>query len=198
MSEAKRTRLLFVLPALAFLGVAGALAFGLGRDASTLPSALLEKPAPDFALPPLAGRDEHGFARKDLGGEFALVNVWASWCGPCRVEHPVLRGLAERGLTVHGLNCKDQPDEARAFLDQLGDEFTHLGVDPEGKAAIDWGVYGVPETFVVDPDGVIVHKHVGPLMPRDLEKTFLPAMRAAGWREGGASDGEAGGEAPSS
>ena len=169
-------RVLYILPVLVFVAIAGFLAQGLTRDPSELPSALLDQPAPEFDLPPIAGRDEHGFARSDLGGEPALVNVFASWCVPCRIEHPLINRLAEDGVTVHGLNYKDEAGDARAWLDELGDNFTYAGSDLDGRAGIEFGVYGVPETYVVDADGNIVYRHVGPLQPRDVEETIRPIL----------------------
>jgi cytochrome c biogenesis protein CcmG/thiol:disulfide interchange protein DsbE len=167
-----------VLPLAVFAAVAAFLGWGLTRDARVLPSALIDKPAPEFALPPIPGRDDHGFSRADLGGEPMLVNVWASWCVPCRAEHPIITRLAEEeGVIVHGINYKDQPADAKAFLDQLGDPFTRIGQDRDGRVAIEWGVYGVPETFVIDRQGRIRYKHVGPMMPRDIERTILPLLR---------------------
>jgi cytochrome c biogenesis protein CcmG, thiol:disulfide interchange protein DsbE len=171
-------RLLFIVPAVVFLVIAGFLAIGLTRDPSELPSALLDRPAPDFALPPLPGRDEHGFARSDLGGEPMLVNVFASWCVPCRVEHPLINRLAEEGITVHGINHKDQAADAQRWLDELGDNFTHVGFDLDGRGGIEWGVYGVPETYVVDAEGMIVHRHVGPLQARDVERDIRPILES--------------------
>jgi len=169
---------LYVLPLAVFAAVAAFLGWGLTRDARVLPSALIDKPAPEFALPPIPGRDDHGFSRADLGGEPMLVNVWASWCVPCRAEHPIITRLAEEeGVIVHGINYKDQPADAKAFLDQLGDPFTRIGQDRDGRVAIEWGVYGVPETFVIDRQGRIRYKHVGPTMPRDIERTILPLLR---------------------
>jgi cytochrome c biogenesis protein CcmG, thiol:disulfide interchange protein DsbE len=170
-------RLLFLLPALAFLAISVGLAIGLTRDPSTLPSALLDRPAPEFDLPPLPGRAGEGLSTADLRGNgVSLVNVFASWCGPCRVEHPVLDRLAEEGVTINAINYKDRPEAARAFLAELGDPYGRVGFDETGRVAIDWGVYGVPETFVVDADGTIVYRHVGPLMPRDADETIRPLL----------------------
>ncbi len=174
----RRSRLVYLVPTLVFLAVAAALGWGLTRDASVLPSALIGKPAPDFRLPPIPGRDERGFSRADLGGRPVLVNVWASWCVPCRAEHPVITRLAEKeGVIVHGINYKDATEDALAFLGGLGDPFTRIGQDRDGRVAIDWGVYGIPETFVVDAEGVIRYKHVGPMTPRDVEEKILPLIR---------------------
>jgi cytochrome c biogenesis protein CcmG, thiol:disulfide interchange protein DsbE len=173
---ARRRLLLFGIPLALFLLVGLFLAIGLTRDPSTLPSALVGKPAPEFALPPLEGRDQHGFGRADLGGKPMLVNVFASWCVPCRIEHPTVSRLAEQGVTVQGINYKDQPADAKAWLAELGDPFQHVGADRDGRVGIDWGVYGVPETYVVDKDGRIAYRHVGPLQAGDLERTILPLL----------------------
>ncbi len=174
----RRSRLLYLIPVAVFLTVAAALGWGLSRDASVLPSALIGKPAPDFSLPPIPGRDERGFSRADLGGRPMLVNVWASWCVPCRAEHPVLTRLAEEeGVIVNGLNYKDKPEDAMAFLTGLGDPFTYIGQDLDGRVAIEWGVYGVPETFVVDAQGIIRYKFVGPMTWQDVERKILPLIR---------------------
>lgn len=169
-----RRRVLFLVPALGFLVIALFLAVGLTRDPQVLPSALIDEPAPQFDLPPLEGRDggevrgADGLARADLGGEPVLVNIFASWCVPCRIEHPFLTQLAEEGVTVHAINYKDEAEDARDWLDRYGDPFSRIGVDRDGRAGVEWGVYGVPETFIVDGEGTIVHKHVGPVQERDL------------------------------
>lgn len=167
-------RWLFLLPVLVFAALAGVFAARLlsGDDPQTLPSALLDKPVPAFDLPPIAARPaDSGLASADLeGGGVKLVNVFASWCVPCRIEHPVLTALAEEeGITVHGINYKDDPNDVATWLDELGDPFARVGVDDSGRTAIEWGVYGVPETFVVDNEGRIIYRHVGPVQPRDLE-----------------------------
>lgn len=174
-TEAQRPRigrrLLIALPVIAF----GALAILFytqlfsGRDPATIPSALIGKPAPDLTLPPLDaltrdGAQIPGFSRADLAaGEVTVVNMWASWCAPCRVEHPVLMSLSGEGVRMFGLNYKDNPENARRFLGGLGNPFEKVGVDAAGRAAIEWGVYGVPETFVVDGKGRVAFKHVGPI-----------------------------------
>ena len=169
-------RLLFVLPAVVFIGVGIGLAVGLTRDPSTLPSALIDQPVPTFELPPIAGRDGPGFSNDDLAGGVSLVNVFASWCVPCRVEHPLLVALAEEGVPIYGINYKDPADQAADWLAELGDPYRAIGADIHGRVAIDWGVYGVPETFVIDAEGRIRHRHVGPLQPRDLEETIRPLL----------------------
>jgi cytochrome c biogenesis protein CcmG, thiol:disulfide interchange protein DsbE len=169
-----RKRLLYLIPVFVFVLLGMALAYGLGRDPGVLPSALLDREVPGFELPDIEGRDGSGLASGDLRDGVTVVNVWASWCVPCRAEHPMIEALAER-VPVHGINHKDQPSNALAFLDELGDPFTRIGADRRGRVSIDWGVYGVPETFVVK-DGRIVHKHVGPIMQRDLDETLLPLI----------------------
>lgn len=178
--QPKRGGLVRFLPVLAFIAVAGAFYFGLNReDASVLPSAFINDPAPATDLPALLS-DKPGFTSADLAdGSVKLVNIWASWCGPCRVEHPFLMQLAEEGVQIHGFNYKDTPDQARRFLDQLGDPYTRVGEDRSGRAGIEWGVYGVPETFVINGDGVIVYKHVGPIQNQDLETRIRPALAEA-------------------
>lgn len=168
-----RRLLLFLLPALVFAVIGVFLAIGLTRDPQVLPSALLDDPAPEFTLAPIEGHDKPGLATADLQGEPVLVNIFASWCVPCQVEHPQITALAEEGVIVHAINYKDQPSDARQWLAALGDPFTRIGADQEGRVGIDWGVYGVPETFVIDGNGTIVYKHVGPIQERDL-----PQLRA--------------------
>jgi cytochrome c biogenesis protein CcmG/thiol:disulfide interchange protein DsbE len=153
--------------------------FGYQRD--TLPSALIGRPAPATTLPPLEGRAGPGLTPDLLTAPgVKVVNVWASWCGPCRVEHPHLMALAAQGITVHGVNYRDEPSAARGFLAELGDPYAAVGADRTGRAGVEWGVYGVPETFVIDGEGRIAFKHVGPIQNDDLERRILPAIRAAG------------------
>jgi cytochrome c biogenesis protein CcmG/thiol:disulfide interchange protein DsbE len=175
-----RSRLIFLLPGLVFLVLAGLFLFQLkwGRNPAELPSVLINKPVPAFRLAPLegltaGGSPVPGLSNEDLKGRVTVVNVWASWCGPCRQEHPLLVELArDPSIRVVGINQKDNPDNARRFLGTLGNPYAAVGVDPNGRASIDWGVYGVPETFIVGPDGTIRHKHIGPLTPESL-----PAFR---------------------
>jgi cytochrome c biogenesis protein CcmG/thiol:disulfide interchange protein DsbE len=169
-------RLLFLIPVLVFIGVGIGLALGLTRDPSVLPSALIDKPVPDFELPPIEGLDGPGLSTEDLEGEVSLVNVFASWCVPCRVEHPLLERLAEQGVTIYGINYKDPADKAAAWLGEMGNPYAKIGADRSGRVAIDWGVYGVPETFVIDRHGRIRHRHVGPLQARDLDGMILPML----------------------
>jgi len=182
----KSIRLLFMLPVLIFAGLAVLFLVRLhSGDPSKVPSALIGRPAPVFSLaavPGLAtgGQLVPGLSSDDLKGRVTVVNVWASWCGPCRQEHPALMELAKNpAIRVVGINYKDDPENARRFLGALGNPFQAVGADPNGRAAIDWGVYGVPETFVIGPDGTIRYKHIGPLLPEQLPE-FLRQVRAAG------------------
>lgn len=179
--EPKRGGVMRFLPVLAFVAVAGAFYFGLTREnANILPSTFINEPAPTTDLPALLA-EKPGFNSADLAdGTVKLVNIWASWCGPCRVEHPFLMQLAAEGVQIHGFNYKDSPAQAKAFLAELGDPYTRIGEDRSGRGGIEWGVYGVPETFVINGDGVIVYKHVGPIQNRDLDTRIRPAIAEAG------------------
>ena len=169
-------RWLLVVPIIGFAALAGAFALGLHRDPHLVPSPLVGKPVPHFALPPVKGETE-GFSSADLEGQVALVNVFASWCVPCRAEHPILMGLEQRGvLPIYGINYKDKPDDAAQWLDRMGNPYRRAGADLDGRVSIDWGVYGVPETFLVDAEGRIVLKQVGPMTPEIVEQTVLPAV----------------------
>ena len=175
-SPRSRPRLTGYIPLVLFVVIAIFLGIGLTMNPRDVPSPLIGKPVPEFRLPPVKGRSL-GLASADLRGQVSLVNVFASWCVACREEHPLLLGLAKKGVVpIHGLNYKDKPDDAQAWLDQLGDPYTRTGADISGRVGIDWGVYGVPETFVIDRDGVIVHKHIGPITPEALSKTIMPII----------------------
>src|SRR5215469_9793960 len=168
-------RWLYVLPVVVFVLMAAGFYVGLGIDSNVLPSALIDEEAPKFDLPALPGR-ERGFATADLKGHVSLVNIFASWCGPCRAEHPVLNALAKTGQApVYGINYKDKGDAALSWLAALGDPYARIGAD-DGKVGLDWGVYGVPETFVVDATGHIRYKHVGPLSDDDVKTKILPLV----------------------
>lgn len=147
------------------------------RNTSTVPSALIGQPAPETDLRPLDPTLSVGLNSQNFKGNVTLVNVWASWCAPCRQEHPFLMELAkDNRFVVAGLNHKDDPSNARAFLSELGDPYRVIGVDPNGRTSIDWGVYGVPETFLVDRDGIIRLKHVGPLTADAVRTVLMPAI----------------------
>ncbi len=170
-------RVLYLVPLAAFLMLAAWFAIGLTRDPSKLPSALLDRPVPDFALPALAGSDVPALTSAALQGKVSLVNVFASWCVPCRAEHPILMRLArENGVPVYGISYKDKAADSLRFLRELGNPYAAIGHDESGRVGIEWGVYGVPETFVVDRAGRIRHKHVGPITPKDLQDRLLPLM----------------------
>jgi len=170
-------RLIALLP-LAVAAVLGAAFYrGLWNRDDRLPSTLIGRLVPEFALPPIEGRGD-GLSSEDLRGEVSIVNVWASWCVPCRVEMPLLVELAQTGtVPIHGINYKDAPDAALGFLAELGDPYTRIGTDRNGRVSIDWGVYGLPETFVVDAQGRIAYKHVGPFNHRSLEEDILSVVR---------------------
>ena len=174
-----RIRPMILLPP-AIFAVLGALFFiGLGRDdPDGLPSALVGREAPPVqvtALPRGILPDDAALRADGV----KLVNFWASWCPPCRAEHPQLEDIAAMGVPIHGINHKDRPDDALKFLDELGDPFVTLGADANGRMGIDWGVYGLPETFVVDGSGKVVLRFAGPITREVLQNTILPAIRAA-------------------
>jgi cytochrome c biogenesis protein CcmG, thiol:disulfide interchange protein DsbE len=170
MSATSRRRLLLLAPFAVFAALAALLFFRLGAgDPSRLPSVLIGKPAPMLTLPPLAGLDLPGLQPEAFKGRVTLVNVWASWCAPCRDEHPYLMRLAKDArLSVVGINYKDGEANARSFLSRFGNPFRAVGVDTGGRAAIEWGVYGVPETFLIGRDGTILYKHIGPIDERSF------------------------------
>lgn len=175
--EAQRGgRLIFVLPIVGLAALGALLAVGLTLNPREIPSPLIGKPVPDFQLPPVQGRTL-GLASADLKGEVSLVNVFASWCVSCRDEHPLLLRLKASGFVpVHGLNYKDAPQDADQWLNTLGDPYTRTGADRDGRVGIEWGVYGVPETFVIDRSGHIAHKHIGPISERDWQEKLRPLI----------------------
>jgi cytochrome c biogenesis protein CcmG/thiol:disulfide interchange protein DsbE len=184
--QGRRPRLIHLLPLGIFLALAAVFFTRLvsGEDPSAIPSVLVGKTAPDFALPALEGlardgRPIPGLDTEMLRGKISLVNVFASWCAPCREEHPLLTRLAgDPRLQVLGINYKDIPENARRFLGELGNPYAAVGVDEKGRTAIDWGVYGVPETFLVGPDGVIRRKFIGPLSEQAIAEVLMPEIEA--------------------
>ncbi len=170
------TRLLAFLPVILFAFVATGLMLGLGRDPRALPSALINQPMPAFSLTPVRESDVP-FTRDDLNGEVALVNVFASWCGPCRIEHPMLIDLARnQGVRVHGIDWKETPEAGRLYLAQAGDPYTRVGSDQSGRFALDLGVTGAPETFIIDRAGRIRFKQVGPITQEIWDNTIAPII----------------------
>ena len=167
----------YLLPLGVFLVLVGFLAVGLRLNPREVPSPLINKSAPPFELPSLKKPDE-SIGLADLKKEVSLFNVWASWCVSCRHEHPLLVELSRQQLLpIYGLNYKDQREDALRWLRTLGDPYTASAFDHDGRVGIDWGVYGVPETFVVDHNGVIRHKHTGPITKRAWQETILPLIR---------------------
>src|SRR3972149_5377145 len=165
-----RSRLSAYLPLLAFRGLVVIFGIGLTLDPRKIPSPLIGKPVPDFDLPPVKGR-ELGLSTADLKGEVSLANVLASWCTACREEHPLLMELKEKSVVpIHGLNYKDKPAEAEKWLNELGDSYTRTGADVNGRVGIDWGVYGVPGTFVIDKQSVIRDKIIGAITRKSGEE----------------------------
>ncbi len=164
----------FLLPLGIFIGLVVLLAVGLKLDPRLVPSPYIDKPAPALDLPRLKGEDGDITVR-DLLGKVTLVNVWASWCLACREEHEVLLRLAKDGdIKLLGFNYKDRREDALKWLNTLGDPYGDIVFDADGKAGIDWGVYGVPESFLIDKQGIVRYKHVGPLSWEDVEKTLRP------------------------
>jgi cytochrome c biogenesis protein CcmG/thiol:disulfide interchange protein DsbE len=183
---APRRRAVVLLPLLAFLALSALFMYRLGAgDPSRIPSALIGQPAPQTYLPPVAGLERDGKPVPGLDsaafkGDVTVLNVWASWCVPCHDEAPLLVKLAaDPRIRVAGINYKDQPDNARRFLGRYGNPFVANGADTNGRAAIEWGVYGVPETFVIGRDGKIAYKLIGPITPENLEKALKPAIEKA-------------------
>ncbi len=169
-------RAIYVAPVAIFAALTVVLAWGLTRDPSAIPTPLIGKPVPQFALPPVKGR-ALGLSSANLVGEPSLVNVFASWCVECQLEHPLIMQMKSRGVApIHGLNDKNRPDDAARWLNTFGDPFTRTGADLDGRVAIDWGVYGVPETFVIDADGRVAFKHIGPLTAEVVERTIMPLI----------------------
>ncbi len=169
----------FATPLGIFLLLVVLLGVGLTLNPRRVPSPLVDKPVPAFELSTVPD-SESSFSQEDLRGRVSLLNVWATWCVPCREEHPVLVGIANRGeATIYGLNYKDDRKEAINWLETLGDPYEKSGYDPTGRAGIDLGVYGVPETFIIDADGVIVHKHIGPFDEKIWREQLLPRVRRA-------------------
>lgn len=171
-----RRLLLAGIPLVVVVGLVGTFAVALNDTSTDLPSVLVNRPAPNFTLPPIVATGVPGLGRTDLLGQVSVVNVFASWCIPCRDEHPLLVELKERsGVRLFGINLKDEESNATAFLDELGNPYDAIGADRDGRVSIDWGVYGVPETFLVRGDGLVLRRHVGPLDRASLDE-FVAAI----------------------
>lgn len=165
----------FLIPLGVFVALGVLFAVGLQRDPSLIPSPLLDQPLPEFSLPSLEA-PERTVTQEALAGRPALLNVWGSWCAQCGTEHDFLMQLAREGVPIVGLNWNDRRDSARSWLARLGDPYVVTAVDVEGRVAIDLGVYGAPETFLVDGNGTIIHKHIGPLSRSIWERDFVPRI----------------------
>jgi cytochrome c biogenesis protein CcmG, thiol:disulfide interchange protein DsbE len=166
----------YLVPLFIFVVMAGFLAVGLQRNPREVPSPLVDKPAPAFDLPQLHDPAVR-LTAEQMKGRVWVLNVFASWCTPCLAEHPYVTQLARQpGVTVIGLNYKDGPDDAKGWLRKHGDPYAQIAIDADGRVGIDYGVYGVPETYVIDKQGVIRHKHIGPITPEALKQTFLPML----------------------
>ena len=183
-----KTYLLASLPLIIFAALAAIFYTQLksGDNSRDLPSVLIGKPAPHFPDDPLAGLTTQGIpvpavTAELIKGKVVVVNVWASWCVPCRQEHPVISKLAEarKDILLVGINYKDKTPNALRFLGALGNPYAAVSIDPSGAASIDWGVYGIPETYILDRTGTIVHKHVGPISEAILAEKIMPIIEAA-------------------
>jgi cytochrome c biogenesis protein CcmG, thiol:disulfide interchange protein DsbE len=172
-----------VLPLAVFAALAAVLAVYLwqvgpgGKRITELPSAMIDKPAPEFDLKPLPGANLPGIGTADLKGQVILINFFASWCVPCRVEHPVLMRLAKEGVRIWGISYKDKPEDALRFLAEGGTPYERIGVDEGGRTFIDFGAYGVPETFIIDAEGRIRYREAGPISPAPVEEKFRAALK---------------------
>jgi cytochrome c biogenesis protein CcmG/thiol:disulfide interchange protein DsbE len=169
-------RLALFIPLAAFALIGAVFAIGLTRDPARIPSALIDRPLPEFALPPIEGRTE-GLSSEDFKGEVSLLNVFGSWCASCLIEHPTLMEIARSGdVAIYGLNWKDRPGDGAAWLARHGDPYRKIGDDPRGHVVVALGVTGAPETFVIDKEGRVRYKHVGPITPEAWRRTLAPLI----------------------
>jgi len=169
----------YLIPIVAFALLVVVFRIGLDLDPTFVPSPLIGKPAPTFELPRLHYPNQR-VTNADLQGQVSLVNVWATWCVGCRQEHETLNKIASLGVVpIYGLNWKDNEQLAKEWLDTLGNPYVATGFDGEGRVAIDWGVYGAPETFLIDADGVVLYRHIAPLTMETWQREFMPRIRAA-------------------
>ena len=170
-------RILFALPLMIFALFVSYMTIGLQRNPHYIPSTLINRSVPIFHTSPLY-ENENGFSNQDLIGQPSIVNFFASWCAPCRIEHPILSRLAEQFfIPIYSINYRDNPQEARRWLTNLGNPYHRIGIDPQGQIAIQWGVTGIPETFIVDHNGHIRYKHIGPIQISDVQETIGPLLR---------------------
>ena len=171
-----------LLPLLAFIALAVLLFVGVrmnsGKDTSAIPSPLIGKQAPALNLPEL-NMPQQSIGLQDLKGRAFVLNIWGSWCVSCRIEHPIITEMAKSGVIVVGYNYKDSAEDARAWLNQFGNPYALIIQDEDGKAALDWGIYGAPETFVIDAQGIVRFKHVGPITSEIVQNKILPLLKGA-------------------
>jgi len=166
----------YLTPLVLFLALAALLYRGLALNPREVPSPLIGKPAPEFTLPELKDTSRQ-LSHSDFLGKVSLLNVWATWCVSCRAEHPLLMQLARQGVTIYGLDYKDSREDAKRWLQRFGDPYVANAFDADGRVGIDWGVYGTPETFVIDQHGIIRHKHIGPLTQEAIQREILPLIQ---------------------
>ena len=166
----------YLTPLVLFLALAALLYKGLALNPREVPSPLIGKPAPEFTLPELNDTSRQ-LSHTDFQGKVSLLNVWATWCVSCRAEHPLLMQLARQGVTIYGLDYKDSREDAQRWLQRFGDPYVANAFDADGRVGIDWGVYGTPETFVIDQQGIIRHKHIGPLTEEAIQREILPLIQ---------------------
>ena len=178
-----KIRPLMIAPPLIFAALAATFYIGMQRaNPDYLPAAAISRPAPALTLTPLGDGPQLAAAALQAP-EVKMVNFWASWCAPCRAEHPQLQTLTDEGVTIHGINYKDEPEKAQAFLAELGSPYASLGADGEGRTALDWGLYGVPETYIIDAQGRVTFRFPGPITPSILETTIRPKLAEAAQRD---------------
>jgi cytochrome c biogenesis protein CcmG/thiol:disulfide interchange protein DsbE len=182
---------LLLAPLVILAGLLAVFALNINRDPSLVQSVLIDKPVPQFVLPPVEGLDRNGIDSATIENQVYVLNVFASWCIPCRDEHPFLERIAaETGVPILGINQKDQPANAVAFLKELGNPYAGVGADRDGRVSIDLGVYGVPETFVTNPAGIIVYKHIGPIGEQSMPDVIAAIQEAkTDYRTEGGSEG---------
>ena len=173
-------RLAYILPVLIMMGLGVLFLVGLGRDPRLVPSVLIDKPVPDFTLAALPGGGNTGLSTADLKGRVSLVDIYGSWCIACVEEHPTLLAIKKSGLVpIHGIDWRDDPEKGAQWLREKGDPYDRVGIDPApGRTAVDFGVTGAPESFIVDANGVIRYKYIGPITPRVWNETLLPIIRS--------------------